>query len=64
MVCKQSELVSAINSFGAARASGDPNLIGYAGQLIEQLLKTIEFAPEEPPASEGETSDDQSEPSS
>ena len=60
MACKQSELVSAINSFGSARASGDANLIGYAAELIGQLLQTIEFAPEEPTASEGETSDNQS----
>ena len=43
MACKKSELVSAINSFGAARATGDANLTGYAGQLIGQLLETIEF---------------------
>ena len=60
MACKKSELVSAINSFGAARATGDANLTGYAGQLIGQLLQTIEFAPEETATSEGEISDDQS----
>ena len=46
--CKQSELVSAINSFGAARATNDANLIQFSGQLIGQLLEGIEFAPEEP----------------
>ena len=46
MPCKQSELVSAINSFGAARATNDANLIQFSGQLIGQLLESIEFAPE------------------
>jgi hypothetical protein len=47
MTCKKSDLVSAINSFGSARATGDGNLIAFAGNLIGQLLETIEFAPEE-----------------
>jgi hypothetical protein len=48
MACKKSELVSAINSFGAARATGDGNLIAYAGNLIGNLLETLEFESEEP----------------
>jgi hypothetical protein len=48
MACKKSALVSAINSFGAARATGDGNLIAFAGNLIGQLLDTLEFEPEEP----------------
>ena len=47
MACKKSELISAINSFGAARATGDGNLIAFSGNLIGQLIETIEFAPEE-----------------
>ncbi len=47
MACKKSELISAINSFGAARASVDPNLIAFAGNLVGQLVETLEFAPEE-----------------
>jgi hypothetical protein len=47
MACKKSELVSAINSFGSARATGDGNLIGFAANLIGQLIDTLEFAPEE-----------------
>jgi len=58
MPCKQSELVSAINSFGAARQSGDGNLVQFSGQLLGQLLETLEFAPEEPAE---ETSDNQPE---
>lgn len=58
MACKKSELVSAINSFAAARASNDANLIQFSGQLVGQFLETLEFSPEE------ETNDDQSEQSS
>ena len=58
MACKKSELVSAINSFAAARASNDANLIHFSGQLVGQYLETLEFSPEE------ETNDDQSEQSS
>jgi hypothetical protein len=47
MACTKSQLVSAINSFGAARATGDGNLVAFAGNLIGQLIETLEFAPEE-----------------
>lgn len=47
MACKKSELIAAINSFGAARASGDPNLVAYAGNLVGNLLETLEFDAEE-----------------
>jgi hypothetical protein len=47
MACKKSELVSAINSFGSARTTGDGNLIGFSVNLIGQLIDTLEFAPEE-----------------
>jgi hypothetical protein len=55
MACKKSELVSAINSFGSARATGDGNLIQFAANLIGQLVETLEFAPEEDGAEEVET---------
>lgn len=61
MACKKSELVSAINSFGAARFTGDRNLVAFSGQLIGELLETLEFDPEDEPTTEGETSDDQPE---
>jgi hypothetical protein len=41
MTCKKSELISAINSFGSARATGDGNLISFAGNLIGQLIETV-----------------------
>jgi len=47
MACKKSDLISAINSFGAARATGDANLIQFSGNLIGQLIETLEFSPEE-----------------
>ena len=47
MTCKKSELVSAINSFGSARATGDANLIAFAANMIGSLLDTLEFSPEE-----------------
>lgn len=47
MACKKSELVSSINSFGSARATGDVNLITFAASMIGSLLDTLEFSPEE-----------------
>lgn len=57
MACKKSELISAVNSFGAARASNDINLITFAGNLIGNLIETLEFAPEEE-VSEGEKTEE------
>jgi|TARA_B100001939_G_C16618032_1_gene478000 hypothetical protein len=61
MACKKSELISAINSFAAARASNDGNLIQFSGQLLGQYVETLEFEPE---AETEENNDDQSEQSS
>jgi hypothetical protein len=47
MACTKSELISAINSFGAARATGDSNLIAFSGNLIGKLIETLEFDAEE-----------------
>ena len=47
MACKKSELVSAINSFAAARASGDGNLVAFSGQLVQQYVETLEFDDED-----------------
>ena len=46
MVCKKSELGSAINSFAAARATGDNNLIAMSTQLVQTAVDSLEFAPE------------------
>ena len=47
MACKKSELVSAINSFAAARAAGDGNLVAFSGQLVQQCVDTLEFDDED-----------------
>jgi len=52
MACKKSELISAVNSFGSARASGDGNLIAFAANMIGGLIDTLEFESEEPEATE------------
>jgi len=64
MACKKSELVSAINSFGAARSTGDQNLVAFSGRLIGELLEDLTFDPEDTSTSAEETSDDQPEQSS
>ena len=57
MACKKSDLISAINSFGAARATGDGNLVGFSANLIGQLIDTLEFAPEESEETNVETAE-------
>ena len=61
MACKKSELISAINSFGAARATGDGNLVGFSANLIGQLIDTLEFAPEEVEEGSGEPAEEAAE---
>ena len=51
MACKKSELVSAINSFAAARSTQDANLMGMSGQMLQQMVDSLAFAPEEEPES-------------
>ena len=43
MTCKKSDLISAINTFGAARSSGDDTLLAFSVNLVQTLLDTIEF---------------------
>jgi len=47
MACKKSELVSAINSYASARASGDGNLINFSAQLVQEYVETLEFDDED-----------------
>ena len=47
MACKQSELVEAINSYAAARASSDAKLQQFAVAYLQQLVETLEFSPED-----------------
>ena len=46
-MAKKSELVSAINSFANARATGDANLVQFSAQLVGNIVDTLEFEPEE-----------------
>ena len=46
MACKKSELVSAINSYANARVSNDANLMNFAGQLLQQMVDTLDYAEE------------------
>ena len=57
MACKKTELVSAINSYASARVSNDGNLINYAGQLLQQMVDSLEYAPEEESEEEEEASE-------
>jgi len=47
MVCKKSALVTAINSYVAARLTNDNPLINAAASMLQPLLDSIEYAPEE-----------------
>jgi len=47
MACKKSELVSAINSYAAARVTSDGNLLNFSAQLVQQCVDSLEYAPEE-----------------
>lgn len=49
MPCKKSELASAINSFAAARTTGDGNLQKMAAHVLEQLIDTLGFSNEDKP---------------
>ena len=52
MPCKQSDLITAINSFAAARASSDQVLTNFSANLVAKLLDTLVFDPEEVPEDE------------
>lgn len=47
MACKKSELVEAINSYAAARTTGDAKLQQFSATYLQQLVETLEFSPEE-----------------
>jgi len=47
MACKKSSLVTAINSYVAARLTNDNPLINAAASMLQPLLDSIEYAPEE-----------------
>ena len=41
--CTKEELVQAINTYATARATNDPNLVQFAGNLLNQYLETLSF---------------------
>ena len=47
MPCKQSELITAINSFAAARSSNDQVLTSFSANLVAKLMETLVFDPED-----------------
>ena len=55
MACKQSELIAAVNAYTNARVTNDPNLIQYGTGLLQQVIGTLEFAPEEEEVETSET---------
>lgn len=49
MACKKSELIQAVQTFGNARASNDPNLVQFAANLLTQFIDSLEFSEEDVP---------------
>ena len=48
-MAKKSEVVSAINSFANARATGDQSLIQFSAQLVAKYVDELQFDPEDEP---------------
>ena len=47
MACKKSDLVAAVNSYASARLTGDTPLVKMAAEALQNIVDTLEFAPEE-----------------
>jgi hypothetical protein len=47
MTCKKSELVAAVNSYASARLTNDGPLVKMAAEALQNVVDTLEFAPEE-----------------
>lgn len=52
MPCTKTDLVTAINSYAAARATGDGPLIQMAATKLTEMVDTLEFSEPEPAAEE------------
>ena len=46
MACKKSDLITAINSYAAAKATGDSTLLALSVNLLQGLMNTLEFEEE------------------
>jgi hypothetical protein len=47
MPCKKSELITAMNSYVSARLSQDATLINMAASLLQNMVDSLAFSPEE-----------------
>jgi hypothetical protein len=47
MPCKKSELITAMNSYVSARLSQDATLINMAASLLQNMVDSLDFSPEE-----------------
>jgi hypothetical protein len=46
MTCKKSDLITAINSYAAAKTTGDNTLLALSVNLLQGLMDTLEFEEE------------------
>jgi len=46
MTCKKSDLITAINSYAAAKTTGDSTLLALSVNLLQGLMDTLEFEEE------------------
>ena len=46
MACKKSDLITAINSYAAAKPTGDSTLLALSVNLLQGMLDTLEFEEE------------------
>lgn len=46
MTCKKSDLITAINSYAAAKTTGDSTLLALSVNLLQGLMDTLEFEDE------------------
>ncbi len=46
MTCKKSDLITAINSYAAAKTTGDSTLLALSVNLLQGLMNTLEFEEE------------------
>lgn len=43
MACKKSDLITAINSYAAAKTTGDSTLLALSINLLQGLMDTLQF---------------------
>lgn len=46
MACKKSDLITAVNSYAAAKSTGDSTLLALSVNLLQGLMDTLEFEEE------------------